>query len=99
MNIRMLGTENPQFQSMVANGRTYSAAAGQPLDVPDFDAGVLEANSWIRVAPSGPTTARPAGAIGLYPASRGATFFDTTLGKIIICDGTVWRDPATGSAV
>jgi hypothetical protein len=69
------------------------------IDVYDADAQELEANGWIPVAPSGPTSARPAGTLGLYSAAAGSTFFDTTLGKLIFSDGETWRDPANGNAV
>jgi hypothetical protein len=99
MNSRMLGPANVQRQTMTVNGRTYTAAAGQPIDVPDFDGNALEANGWILVAPSGPSSARPAGTLGMYAAKPGVKFFDTTLDKLIEFDGAVWRDPSTGGAV
>ncbi len=99
MNSRMLGPENIQNQTKVVNGRTYTAAAGQPIDVPDFDANLLQANGWTLVALSGPTSARPVGTLGVYAATPGTRFFDTTLGKLIVFDGAVWRDPATGNSV
>jgi hypothetical protein len=68
MNIRLLGPTNAQTQTMTFNGRTYSAAAGQPLDVPDFDAGNLEAAGWIRVAMSGPSSGRPTNTVGTATA-------------------------------
>ena len=96
---RMLGTGNVQYQAMKVNGRSYSAAEGQPLDVPDFDGAMLQANGWTFVAPSGPTAARPSGTTGAYQASRGTQFFDVSLGLLIEHDGTTWRNPATGAAV
>ena len=99
MNIRMLGPTNIQMQSMTVNGRSYSAGAGQPIDVPDFDAGVLEANGWPRVAPSGTTSARPTGTNGLYGLRPGLEFYDTTLGALIRYDGATWRNPSSGAAV
>jgi hypothetical protein len=99
MQWRMLASSNPQQNPIVVNGRTYSASAGAALDVPDFDGQILQANGWAHVAPSGPTSARPAGANGLYPATNGAKFFDTTLGYIIEYSAGAWRNPATGAAV
>lgn len=97
----MLGPVEIATQAMVANGRAYSAAAGQPLDVLDADGEILGANGWIVVAPSGPTSARPTAVLGgaPYAASEGARFFDTTLNYLIIYAGGAWRNPATGAAV
>ncbi|MGD0188354.1 MAG: hypothetical protein ABSC25_24350 [Roseiarcus sp.] len=101
MNLRMLGPLLVAKQTMAVNGRTYSAGAGQPLDVPDFDGEILGANSWVTVAPSGPTSARPTGALGsgLYAASEGQKYFDTTLNYLVIFAGGAWRNPATGASV
>lgn len=99
MNIRMLGPTSVANQTRMVNGRTYTAAAGVAIDVPDFDAQQLHANHWIWVAPSGPTSARPTTAPGLYRAVEGAEFFDTTLNYLIIFDGAIWRSAATGAPV
>jgi hypothetical protein len=82
-------------------GRTYSASPGVALDIFDSDAEVLSANGWIKVALSGPTTARPSQTLGATPpylAVSGFQFLDTTLGKFVFFDGTTWRDPITGNA-
>lgn len=80
--------------SHTVNGRTYVAAIGSTLDVPDFDASVLQANGWTAVAGTvGATAARP-----LNPP-KGTQFHDTTLNKVITWDGKAWRDPASGVAV
>ena len=81
--------------SHTVNGRTYSAAVGASLDIPDFDANVLMANGWTAAAPGGvgATSQRP-----VNPA-KGTQFHDTTLGKIVTWDGKVWRDPASASVV
>lgn len=99
MNIRMLPPTNIQDQTLTVNGRNYSGQPGAALDVPDFDAQQLQANGWTWVAPSGASSERPTSAQGLYPASVGAQFFDTTLNALIIFDGATWRNPATGAAV
>jgi hypothetical protein len=78
---------------------SYTASPGSVIDVLDADAEQLEANGWIAVAPSGPTSARPAGTLGLYQASPGQLYYDTTISKLIISDGQTWRDPSTGNAV
>jgi hypothetical protein len=36
---------------------------------------------------------------GVYPAGAGKFFVDTSLNKVIVADGQVWRDPTTGAAV
>lgn len=90
-------------QTLVANGRSYTCQVGSVIDVPAFDAGILQANGWGFVAQSGATSARPtpavnpAGAEGVQ-AGPGARFYDTTLGETIYCDGATWRD-GTGAAV
>jgi hypothetical protein len=85
--------------SMVVNGRTYSAAPGSVLDVPDMDGAVLAANGWVKVAASGTTAQRPTSTSAPFRAAPEARYFDTSLGKLIVYDGVTWRDPATGSAV
>ena len=83
-------------------GRPYPQVPGTVLDVLPGDAAALAANGWFRLALSGTTAQRPtqsvvlAGIDGLRP---GLEFFDITLGKIVVFDGLVWRDPATGAAV
>lgn len=99
MNRRLLPPTNPAYMSRTVNGRTYSRSPGIALDVPDFDAGMLSANGWIDCGPSGATAQRPSGMVGLYNASAGTKFFDTTLGLTIVSDGTNWRDPNNGNAV
>jgi hypothetical protein len=99
MNIRLLPPVSVSKQTLVVNGRSYTAVPGSVVDVLDADAEQLQANGWIPVAPSGPTSARPVGTLGPYSAAAGQSFFDTTIGKLIISDGQAWRDPATGGAV
>jgi hypothetical protein len=99
MNIRLLPPVSVPAQTRLVNGRTYSSTPGNVVDVLDSDAAELQSNGWIFVAPSGPTASRPSGALGLYQASPGATYFDVTLGKLIVYDGANWRSPVDGSAV
>ena len=47
---RLLPPAAGPMQTMTVNGRSYSSTPGNFLDVPDFDAQVLEANGWIFVA-------------------------------------------------
>ena len=96
---RMLPPTDPKFQTMTANGRPYVGVPGAALDVPDFDADVLGANGWVKVAPSGPTSARPVGSAGFYQALAGKHYYDTTLAALIVFDGQTWRSPVNGSSV
>jgi len=97
----MLPPVSVSAQSRTVNGRTYSATPGSAIDIFDADAEVLSANGWIKVALSGPTTARPSpNPLGTPPylAGPGFKFLDTTLGKIVVYDGATFRDPVTGAA-
>jgi hypothetical protein len=99
---RMLPPVAVAVQTMAVNGRSYSAAPGTVVDVPDADGQVLAAAGWTKVAFSGPTTSRPttSAANGNYfLAARGLSFLDTTLNALIVFDGLTWRNPATGAAV
>ena len=97
--IRMLPPVAVSHQTKGCNGRTYAGAPGVALDIPEFDAKILQASGWVFIAPSGPTASRPTAATGLYPKVAGANFFDTTLGVIIVFDGSTWRNPSSGAAV
>ena len=85
------------------HGRVYTVAANGYLDVLAPDADRLEANGWQRCARfSGTTSQRPAPSDPdmLGGTLRDMTFFDSTLGYIVINDGVGnWRNPATGAAV
>lgn len=91
--IRLLPPGDVRYQTQLVNGRAYRSSPGGYLDVPNCDAQVLEANGWTAVMPSGPTVDRPVN------PSRGALFFDSTLGKVIAFDGDSWRDPATANTL
>lgn len=75
------------------NGRLYSCSANATIDVPDFDAAVMQANGWTATAAggSGATATRPTN------PKLNMQFHDTTLGKIIIWDGKNWRDYSSGA--
>lgn len=101
-SFRILPPVSLGAQTTKVNGRTYTAAPGTFLDVPDADAQVHAAAGWTKVAFSGPTGARPTtnasgGPYGV--ASRGMFFVDTTLSAVIVFDGATWRNPITGAAV
>jgi hypothetical protein len=101
-SLRMLPPTSVGQQILVVNGRTHSGAPGVAIDAVDFDAEVLSANGWTKVALSGPTTARPSPTLGVSPpylATAGLQFLDTDIEKIVVFDGATWRDPITGDAV
>lgn len=102
MNVRMLPPVAVTMQTIVVNGRTYSAAPGATVDVPDFDAFVLAQNGWARVALSGTTAQRPTTNMSggnSEIAVRGVQYVDTTLNIVAVYDGAVWRNPLTGASV
>ena len=103
MQQRLLPPVEISAQQRVVNGRSYSGVPGSAIDVPDFDGDELQANGWIFVALSGPTSARPtptlSGPIGPSYAGPGSRFYDATLNQLIFCDGVTWRSPVDGSAV
>jgi hypothetical protein len=80
-------------------GRTYSSTPGNIVDVLDADAQELQANGWVWISASGPSTTRPTGTLGLYSAAAGQWYYDVTIGKLIVSDGQTWRDPSNGNAV
>lgn len=88
-------------------GRSYTGTASTTSEVPAFDCNAGEAlGYWLRIAYSGPTTARPTyptldatGQPGTYAPPAQAEFYDTSLSMLIKFDGTAWRNPATGAVV
>jgi len=97
MNFRLFPPTNPALQTRVVNGRTYTGTPGTPVTVPDFDGAQLQTNSWAFISISGPTSARPTTAPGLYSATPGLEFYDETLGALVKWDGQNWRNPVTGA--
>jgi hypothetical protein len=97
--VRLLPPTNVQQQTLTVNGRTYSSTPGHVLDVLDFDAAVLSANGWLRVAQSGTTAQRPTSSQGNGSvAATGATYYDETVGALLIFDGAAWRSPVDGAS-
>jgi hypothetical protein len=92
-NVRLLPPNNVQYQTLTVSGRTYKAAPGAILDVPDFDAPGLMANGWIEVATVGTTAQRPA------KPNLAQKYMDTSLGLIVVFDGSKWRNSITAAAV
>ena len=107
MQIRMLSPADTGPLAVVrqnpvnVNGRIYTPSVGAVFDVPDFDAGQLAANGWVRIAPSGATSERPASTALTppYTAGVGTLFFDQGLNALIVFDGQAWKSPATGESV
>ena len=84
-----------------AFGRNYTASGpGVVQDVPDQDAQILGANGWQIIALVGTTAQRPNNP-SMTPAMpfAGQEYVDTTLGAVIVFDGTTWRNAITGAAV
>ena len=106
-NVRMLPPSDGAHASIVIHGRTYTTALAAFADMPDHDAVVAAGNGWTPVlgmtggmsAQVGATAARPKHPTGDPRAARGQVFIDTTLGAVIVYDGTVWRNVLTGAAV
>ena len=101
-SFRMISPGKTPLSPLSANGRIYSQAPGQSINVDAADEPILNAAGWTTIGQSGTTGERPTNlSPGLYglsnPASR--IYFDTSISKIIYHDGVTWRDPATGSAV
>jgi hypothetical protein len=103
VNHLLLPPTNLAFQTCTVNARKYSAAVGAAVTAPSFDSEKLQANGWVLISQTGPTSSRPTpslnptGPEGLQ-AGPGARFYDTTLSEMIFCDGVTWRS-ATGTAV
>jgi hypothetical protein len=93
MNVRMLGGSKGKSVVGPASGTRYSQSSGAFVDAHESDVNALASAGFTKVAPSGPTSARPA-------AVPGAHFVETTLSKVLVADDAgVWRDPINGNAV
>ncbi|UGY15131.1 hypothetical protein HAP48_0042505 [Bradyrhizobium septentrionale] len=84
-------------RKVTVNGRTFDPAGGVQ-DVPEFDSAGLQANGWMLLAPSGPTTARPTSALGTHPLLIGFRFYDTTINHLVIWDGKNWKNETGATA-
>ena len=92
-NNRFLGPKGGAA-TLMFNGRAYSVAAGSTIDVPNMDAQICAANGWVQIGNgSGTTAQRPA-----LPYV-GQLYVDTTLGYMVVFEGTAWRNPATAAVV
>lgn len=95
-SLRMIppATDN---RTIAVNGRTYTCPVDGTIDVPDFDALVMQTNGWHIAATGGvgASAARPVYSL----ADKGKQFHDLTLGKNILWDGKKWRLLNTGAIV
>ena len=98
--VRMIPPNGGDRNPIVVNGRTYTCAANGTIDVPDFDAKIMEANGW-HPATSISTVAETTGATAARPVAppKGHEFCDTTVGAVIRWDGKGWRNKVTGASV
>jgi hypothetical protein len=87
------GSGEPIQRSYSATGGGFIDAVGDPSS---GDAAALTSQGFIKVAQSGPTSARPVFSVGQNP---GFQFLDTTLGFIVIWDGSAFRNPVNGNSV
>jgi hypothetical protein len=97
-NIRVFpGAGAPNPMTIVGTQRKYTFTAGSFLDVPDFDAQMLAHAGHIigasRSGSVGPTSGRPSA------PGRGDQYTDTTVGAIIIFNGSSWVNSTTGAVV
>lgn len=100
--LRLLPPAGGNHGTIKVHGRSYTAASGSYIDVPDFDAGHMLANGWLQLSTpraSGATSARPTTLPNGSRLPAGYTYLDTTLGYAILWDGAAWRNPATGASV
>jgi hypothetical protein len=73
--------------------RSYSASAGQFVDLPELDADAIKSSGFFAVGGVGPTLDRPNNRY-LTP---GFLYVDTDLSLVIAWDGADWRNPITGA--
>lgn len=103
MAIQMMVMPAPNCANPIAvNGRSYAAPLGTYLTVPLSDGQVMTANGWLTNCARGAGTTAdrpPRGSIDVQAGVDGTTFFDTTVGALIIFDGVNWRHTGTGSIV
>lgn len=99
--IRVLSPASARSPITTAAGQTYPQVPGTMLDVDAHIAEFLAGNGWTKVGTVGPTASRPsssiASTVGVYLAQAGSYHMDTTLGALVIHDGTTWRNPLTGA--
>jgi hypothetical protein len=92
---------NRSYQVMSLGG-TSSQPLGTVAILPERDAMLQQQTYQQRLAMAGPTSARPArgDADFLQGVPAAFTYLDTTLGYLVIADGSgAFRNPATGASV
>ena len=101
MTTRVLSPATARSPFTLPSGQAVAQTPGTFVDVTDAQAALLVANGWVRAGTVGSTKERPSSSplVGATVAQAGSQHFDLDLGKLIIHDGTAWRDPATGAVV
>ena len=97
MTTRVMPPGDGLHPTIKVNGRTYTAAVGSTIDVPDHDALVMVSNGWLAVAGAaavGTTAQRPTAPV------HNQQFVDTTVGMVVLYDayGKRWVNHITGAA-
>ena len=97
--LRVLAPPTARSALTLANGTTIAQVPGTLLDTADYIAEYLISNGWIRAGTVGSTASRPSSNpnSGTYSAQAGSQHVDTSLGIVVIHDGTTWRSPLTGA--
>ncbi len=91
-NWRMLPPPGTGGGTFTMDGRTVVVAQNGYVDVPQHHA--FHMQGWITCGQVGATASRPTNALG------GNHYLDTTLGYVVINDGSGnWRNPSTGGIV
>jgi hypothetical protein len=89
------GAGNPNLRSYAATAGGYIDAVGDPAS---GDASALSSQGFIPICASGPTASRPVfSTTSVGVGIRDVLYLDTTISKIVVWDGSAWRDPVTGS--
>jgi hypothetical protein len=100
MTTRMIWKDATPRTSAAVNGHLYAGDPNVMIDAPDADVAGMVSAGWVQGPAIGPTAQRPA-------ATAGTTYIDSSLGaaglpgtgRVIIADGTIWRDLLTGVPV
>jgi hypothetical protein len=101
--VRMIGSAKVSPSAVTVNGRTYAGGTpGAVQDVPVGDSEALASCGWMRMPGTvGPTANRPTTAPdqGVFQATVGKIYLDTSISSEIVFDGVAFRDAFTGVLV
>lgn len=100
MTTRMFWKDATPRASATVNGHRYDGDPNQFADVPDADvAGMVGAGGWVAGPLVGTTAQRPAPTAGVLYIDLSLAAFPGIpgTGRVIIADGTFWKDPVTGA--